>query len=171
MDIVALRLARSSIHAAVAALVILCLAIPTPAVAQVVRGRVVDAESGAAVALALARVAVTGSGQRALRTTTAKLGRLMVRLRRGGPFRVQVARAGYAARLSGADVLVRQSRASSMAPSSYGTVCANATWFVDRFFFPHAQAQVQMSELRRADSRHGTSRSRRSPAVHARGNA
>jgi hypothetical protein len=94
MGIVAHRLAGSWMRAAAAALVILLVSLPTPAAAQVVRGRVVDAESGAAVALA--RVAVTGSGQRALRTTTAADGRFSVRLSRGGPFRVQVVRTGYA---------------------------------------------------------------------------
>ena len=83
----------SAIKAAVAALAILLIPIPTPAAGQVVRGRVVDAESGAAVELA--RVVVTGSGQRARRTTAAD-GRFSVRLRRGGSYRVQVARAGYA---------------------------------------------------------------------------
>lgn len=94
MRLVAHRLSGSWMRAAAAALVVLWVPISTPAAAQVVRGRVVDAESGAAVALA--RVAVTGSGQRALRTTTAADGRFSVTLRRGGPFRVQVARAGYA---------------------------------------------------------------------------
>ncbi|HEX6369257.1 MAG TPA: carboxypeptidase-like regulatory domain-containing protein [Longimicrobium sp.] len=82
------------IRAAAAALAILFIPIPTPAAAQVVRGRVVDAESGAAVALA--RVVVAGSGQRARRTTTTADGRFSVRLGRGGSFHVQVARAGYA---------------------------------------------------------------------------
>lgn len=79
---------------AAAALVILCIPIPTPAAGQVIRGRVVDAASGAPVAVA--RVVVTGSGQRAHRTTTAADGRFSIRLGRGGSFRVQVARAGYA---------------------------------------------------------------------------
>lgn len=78
----------------VAVLVILFIAIPTAAAAQVVRGRVVDAESG--VAVGMARVVVTGTGQGTRRTTTAADGRFSVRLRRGGPVRVQVARAGYA---------------------------------------------------------------------------
>ncbi|WP_420125950.1 carboxypeptidase-like regulatory domain-containing protein [Longimicrobium sp.] len=94
MGIVAHCLAGSWLRAAAAALVILFVPLSTPAAAQIVRGRVVDAESGAAVALA--RVAVIGSGQRALRTTTAADGRFSVRLSRGGPFRVQVVRAGYA---------------------------------------------------------------------------
>jgi hypothetical protein len=83
-----------SIRAVVAALVILFIQITAPAAAQVVRGTVVDAESGAPVAMA--RVVVTGSGQGTRRMTTSADGRFSVRLRRGGPVRVQVARAGYA---------------------------------------------------------------------------
>jgi hypothetical protein len=82
----------SVLRAAAAALVILF--IPIPAAGQVLRGRVIDAESGAVVPLA--RVVVTGTGQRTRRTVTAADGRFLVRLRRGGSFRVQVARAGYA---------------------------------------------------------------------------
>jgi hypothetical protein len=81
-----------AIHVAVAALILFFLAIPTQAAGQVIRGRVVDAASGTAVPLA--RVAVTGGGQRT-RTTTAADGRFSVRLRRGGSFRVQVTRTGY----------------------------------------------------------------------------
>lgn len=94
MGIVALCRARGQLRAAAAALAILLIPVATPGVAQVVRGRVIDAESGAAVALA--GVAVAGGGQRALRTTTADDGRFTVTLRRGGAFRVQVTRAGYA---------------------------------------------------------------------------
>lgn len=82
--------------AAVAALAILCIlsvAVPSPAAGQVVRGRVIDARSGAAVELA--QVVVTGTGQGSRRTMTAADGRFSVRLRRGGSVRVQVARAGY----------------------------------------------------------------------------
>jgi hypothetical protein len=88
------RIAGSNgIRAAFAALLILFVAVPSPAAGQVVRGRVIDARSGAAVELA--RVVVTGSGQGAHRTITAADGRFSVRLRRGGSVRVQVARAGY----------------------------------------------------------------------------
>jgi hypothetical protein len=52
-----------------------------------VRGRVIDAQSGAAVELA--RVVVTGSGQRTRRTITAADVRFSVRLRRGGTVWVQ----------------------------------------------------------------------------------
>jgi hypothetical protein len=83
----------SAVRAAIAALAILFIAIPAPAAGQVIRGRVVDAASGAAVPLA--RVAVTGTGQRT-RATTAADGRFAVTLRRGGSFRVQVTRTGYA---------------------------------------------------------------------------
>ena len=79
--------------AAVAALVILFIPVPSPAAGQVVRGRVLDAQSGAAVELA--RVVVSGTGQGSRRTITAADGRFSVRLRRGGSVRVQVARAGY----------------------------------------------------------------------------
>jgi hypothetical protein len=83
----------SAIRTAAAALIILCVLVPAPAAGQVIRGQVVDAASGAAVPLA--RVLVTGAGQR-MRTTTAADGRFSVRLRRGGSYRVQVTRAGYA---------------------------------------------------------------------------
>lgn len=78
---------------AAAALVILLILVPSPAAGQVVRGRVIDARSGAAVELA--QVVVSGSGQGSHRTITAADGRFSVRLRRGGSVRVQVARAGY----------------------------------------------------------------------------
>lgn len=80
------------VPAAAAALVLLFMLIPSPAAGQVVRGRVVDARSGAGVELA--QVVVSGRGQRS-RTMTAADGRFSVRLRRGGSVRVQVARAGY----------------------------------------------------------------------------
>lgn len=84
-----------AIRAAAAALVILFIPVPSPAAGQVIRGRVIDAESGAGVALA--QVVVSGVGHRYTgRTTTGADGRFSVRLRRGGSFRVQVARAGYA---------------------------------------------------------------------------
>jgi hypothetical protein len=83
-----------AVRVAVAALAILVVLVPSPAAGQVVRGRVIDAQSGAAVELA--RVVVTGSGQRTRRTVTAADGRFSVRLRRGGTVRVQVARTGYA---------------------------------------------------------------------------
>ena len=83
-----------AVRAAVAALAILLVPIATPAAAQMVRGTVVDAQSGAPVAMA--RVVVTGSGQGTRRATTSADGRFAVSLRRGGAVRVQVARAGYA---------------------------------------------------------------------------
>lgn len=82
------------IRAAVAALAILFIPIPTPASGQVIRGRVVDAESGAAIPLA--RVMVSGSGQRTTRMFTNADGRFSFPLRRGGAVRVRVTRAGYA---------------------------------------------------------------------------
>ena len=78
-----------------AALAILCIPVPTPAAGQVIRGRVVDAQSG--VGVPLARVVVTGTGHRFTRRMfTAADGRFSVPLRRGGSFRVRVTRAGYA---------------------------------------------------------------------------
>jgi hypothetical protein len=84
-----------AIRAAVAALIILFLTVPSPAVGQVIRGRVVDAQSGAGVPMA--RVVVSGVDRRYTRRMfTAADGRFAFPLRRGGSFRVQVTRAGYA---------------------------------------------------------------------------
>jgi hypothetical protein len=82
----------SALRAAAAALAILF--IPTPAAAQVIRGRVVDAQSGAGVPMA--RVVVTGVSRRYTRRMfTAADGRFAFPLRRGGSFQVRVTRAGY----------------------------------------------------------------------------
>lgn len=95
MGIVARRPAGSRLRAAAAALFILLLSISTPAAGQVIRGRVVDAASGAGVPLA--RVVVSGVDHRFTRRMfTAADGRFAFPLRRGGSFRVQVTRAGYA---------------------------------------------------------------------------
>lgn len=84
---------RSAIRGALAALAILLILAPSPAAAQVIRGRVVDAQTGAAVELA--RVAVSGGGLRTQRMFTTADGRFSFPLRRGGRFRVQASRAGY----------------------------------------------------------------------------
>src|SRR5688500_12630085 len=77
-----------AIRAGAAALVILFIAVPAPAVGQVIRGRVIDAQSGAGVPLA--RVVVTGVDQRFTRRMfTASDGRFAFPLSRGGSFRVQ----------------------------------------------------------------------------------
>jgi hypothetical protein len=82
-------------RAALAALIILCILLPGPVVGQVIRGRVIDAQSGAGVPLA--RVVVTGVGHRFTRRMfTAADGRFSFPLRRGGTYRVRVTRAGYA---------------------------------------------------------------------------
>jgi hypothetical protein len=84
-----------AIRAAIAALVILFILVPGPAAAQVIRGRVIDAQSGAGVPLA--RVVVSGLDYRFTRRMfTNADGRFAFPLRRGGSFRVQVTRAGYA---------------------------------------------------------------------------
>lgn len=88
------------IRAAAAALAILFIPMPTPAAGQVIRGRVVDAESGAAIPLA--RVTVSGSGQRTTRMFSDAEGRFAFPLRRGGSVRVRVTRAGYAETRTGA---------------------------------------------------------------------
>jgi hypothetical protein len=78
-----------------AALVILLALVPGPAAGQVIRGRVIDAQSGAGVPLA--RVVVSGVDRRFTRRMfTAPDGRFSFPLRREGAFRVQVTRAGYA---------------------------------------------------------------------------
>lgn len=84
----------SAIRAAVAALALLFTLAPGPVAGQMIRGRVVDAQSGAAVELA--RVVVSGGGQRARRMSTGADGRFSFPLRRGGSYRVQVSRTGYA---------------------------------------------------------------------------
>jgi hypothetical protein len=87
--------ALRAIRAAAAALFILCILIPGSAAAQVIRGRVVDAQSGAGVPMA--RVVVSGVGHRYTRRMfTAADGRFAFPVRRGGSFRVQVSRTGYA---------------------------------------------------------------------------
>lgn len=84
-----------AVPAAVAALVICFILVPSPAAGQVIRGRVIDAQSGAGVPLA--RVVVSGLDHRFTRRMfTAADGRFSFPLRRGGSFRVQVTRAGYA---------------------------------------------------------------------------
>jgi hypothetical protein len=82
------------LRAAVAALVICFILFPGAADAQVVRGRVVDAQTGAAVELA--RVVVSGGGERTRRMSTGADGRFSFPLRRGGSVRVQASRVGYA---------------------------------------------------------------------------
>jgi hypothetical protein len=85
-------------RAAAAALVLLFILAPGSAAGQVIRGRVVDAQSGAGVPLA--RVVVTGVDHRFTRRMfTAADGRFAFPLRRDGSFRVQVTRAGYETRL------------------------------------------------------------------------
>jgi hypothetical protein len=85
------------IRAVAAALVALFILVPGSAAAQVIRGRIVDAQSGAGVPLA--RVVVTGVDQRFTRRMfTAADGRFAFPLRRGGSFRVEVTRAGYETR-------------------------------------------------------------------------
>lgn len=82
-------------HLAVAALVIFFILVPRPVVGQVIQGRVVDAQSGAGVPLA--RVTVTGVSHRFnQRMFTNAEGRFSFPLRRGGSYRIQVTRAGYA---------------------------------------------------------------------------
>lgn len=85
----------AAVRAAVAALAILFMLAPGPAAGQVLRGRVIDAQSGAGVPLA--RVVVSGVSHRFTRRMfTAADGRFAFPLRRGGSYRVQVTRAGYA---------------------------------------------------------------------------
>jgi hypothetical protein len=94
MGIVVDRFVGPWIRAA-AALVFLCALVPAPAAGQVIRGQVVDSASGAGVPLA--RVVVTGTSHRFNRRMfTAADGRFAFPVRRGGSFRVQVTRAGYA---------------------------------------------------------------------------
>lgn len=84
---------RCALRAAVAALAILLTLVPSPVAGQMIRGRVVDAQSGAAVELA--RVVVSGGRQRSSRMSTVTDGRFAFPLRRGGSYRVQVSRTGY----------------------------------------------------------------------------
>lgn len=88
---------RTLIRSAVAALAVVFILVPGSAAGQVIRGRVIDAQSGAGVPLA--RVVVTGVDQRFTRRMfTAADGRFAFPLRRGGSFRVQATRAGYETR-------------------------------------------------------------------------
>lgn len=84
-----------AVRVVVAALVILFILMPDRAAGQVIRGRVIDAQSGAAVPMA--RVVVSGLSHRYTRRMfTSADGSFSFPLRRGGSYRVQVTRAGYA---------------------------------------------------------------------------
>ncbi|HYH83429.1 MAG TPA: carboxypeptidase-like regulatory domain-containing protein [Longimicrobium sp.] len=77
-----------------AAAVLVCLSAPDAAAAQVIVGRVIDAASGGGVAQA--RVTVVGGARgETRRTRSAANGRFTIGLRRGGSYRVHVARTGY----------------------------------------------------------------------------
>jgi hypothetical protein len=76
----------NALRSVVAVLAILFALAPGPVMAQMIRGRVVDAQTGAGVELV--RVAVSGGGLRTQRMFTTADGRFSFPLRRGGRFRV-----------------------------------------------------------------------------------